>query len=120
MITAIHRKKLISILVMLLTLSGMSFSVIGEASSHSISELADAQVLHHHDHQHEHDTADEQADTHIHHDASNHTHESPYHLNLCLLSVQPLSRRESFPFAGDFPRRSTERLERPPKATLTI
>ena len=40
MVTAIQRKNLLQMLVMLFALIGMSLSVIGEASSHGAAELA--------------------------------------------------------------------------------
>jgi len=40
MITAIHREKLIPFLALLFALAGMTFSVIGEASSHGVAELS--------------------------------------------------------------------------------
>ncbi|QIB50031.1 MULTISPECIES: hypothetical protein [Pseudomonas] len=120
MITAIHRKKLLPILVMLFALAGMSLSVIGEASSHGIAELAETSVLDQDDHPHSHDDSDGKSDIHLHHDTGNHSHESVDHLTIRLLSDYSISLRQPIPFAGDSPRSFRYRLYRPPKAFLTV
>lgn len=116
MITAIHRKMLLPVLVMLLALAGMSLSVVGEASSHGVAELAGAASVEHDEHPHSHDDADEKSDDHAHHDTGNHSHESFDHPTIRPVSGARMSLRQLTPHAGDSPRRFRYRLERPPKA----
>ncbi len=119
MITAIHRKKLIPIFIMLFAVAGMSISVIGEASSHGVVELVETSGTDDH-HPHSHDDVDEKSDVHLHHDTGNHTHESVDHPTIHLLSDYPILLRQSMPFAGDSPRSLRDRLDRPPKTSLTV
>jgi len=119
MITAIHRKKLLPLLVMLLALAGVSLSVIGEAASHGLVELADAPPDHD-DHPHSHDDTDAPSKTHLHHDAGNHTHESVFHLTIQLITGLSSSAPQHTPFAAESPRRFRYRLERPPKVPLIV
>lgn len=120
MITAIHRRKLLPIIIMLFAMIGMSLSVIGEASSHGVAELAETSAIDHDDHPHSHDDEDEKSDVHLHHDTGNHTHESVDHLTIRLLSDYSISLRQSIPFAGASPRSFRYRLDRPPKTSLTV
>lgn len=117
MIMALQRKVLLPIFVMLLAVSGMSLSVVGEASSHGLAELAGL-AEGPHDHSHSHDFPDEQPDEHVHHDPSNHSHES-----LDPPTIRPvvpghgMSVRQLPSPIGDSPHRFRYRLERPPKAS---
>ena len=120
MITTLHRKKLLPMLVMLLALAGMSFSMIGEVLSHGVVELTDAPYQEHDGHSHSHEMAEKSSDTHLHHDAGNHTHESLFHLAIRLISGRSMTVPQHIPFAGESPRRLRYRLERPPKAALTV
>ncbi|MBS3803559.1 MAG: hypothetical protein KGY54_03370 [Oleiphilaceae bacterium] len=120
MITAIHRKKLLPILIMLFAMIGMSFSVIGKASSHGVAELAETSAIDHDDHAHGHDEVDEKSDVHLHHDTGNHTHESVDDPTISLLSGYSISLRQSIPFAEDSPRSFRYRLDRPPKTSLAV
>lgn len=124
MITAIHRKKLIPLFVMLFALAGMTFSVVGETSSHGIAELTEFSAVDQGDHPHNHDfdnrDTDEKLQLHLHHDSGNHTHESADQLSIHLLSDQEISLRRPIRFAGGFPRSFRYRLDRPPKASLTV
>ncbi|MBD3642070.1 MAG: hypothetical protein HUJ18_13840 [Marinobacter sp.] len=124
MITAIQRKKLFPLLVMMVALAGMTLSVVGEASSHGIAELAETPAMdldgHPHSHDHHSHDAEEKPDIPLHHDSGNHTHESVDQLIICLVSSQPLAFRQPVPFAGDSPRSFRYRLERPPKASLIV
>lgn len=124
MITAIHRKKLIPLLAMLLALAGLTLSVIGEASSHGIAELAESAAVELHDHQHSHDShshdGDEESDIHLHHDSGNHTHESVDQLTIHLITDHVISHRQPVPFAGNSPHSFRYRLDRPPKASLIL
>lgn len=118
--TAIHRKKLLPILAMLIAVAGMSISVIGEAFSHGVAELAETPAVDHDDQPHSHDDFDEKPERHLHHDSGNHTHESVDHLTIRLLSDYSTPFRQPIPFAGDSPRSISYRLDRPPKAPLTV
>ncbi|PKM29181.1 MAG: hypothetical protein CVV07_11725 [Gammaproteobacteria bacterium HGW-Gammaproteobacteria-11] len=117
MITAPHRKVLLPIILMLLALSGMSLSVVGEASSHGLAELAGEAPGGHHDHGHSHDSVDQKSGEHAHHDASNHSHESLDHPTIRSVAGHWISVRHLSLQAGDSPRRFRYRLERPPKAS---
>ena len=117
MITALHRKMLIPIVVMLLALSGMSLSVVGEASSHGLAELAGKGSGGHSDHSHSHNDVDEESEEHVHHDSSNHSHESLDHPTIRPVSGHWMSVRQLPSQAGDSPRSFRYRLERPPKAS---
>ena len=57
MISAHHRQMLLPLLLMLLALTGMSLSAVGEASSHGLAELAGK--ISGGDHDHGHDELDE-------------------------------------------------------------
>lgn len=124
MITAIHRKKLIPIFVILFALAGMTFSVVGETSSHGIAELTESLATGQDDHPHGQDfdsrDTDEKLQLHLHHDSGNHTHESAGQLTIHLVSDQEISLRRPTPFAGGSPRSFRYRLDRPPKASLTV
>ena len=124
MITAIHRKKLIPIFVIMFALAGMTFSIVGETSSHGIAELTESSATYQDEHPHSHDfdssDTDEKPQLHLHHDSGNHTHESPGELTIHLASDQEISLRRPIPFAGGSPRSFRYRLDRPPKASLTI
>jgi len=124
MITAIHRKNLIPLLALLFALAGITFSVIGEASSHGVAELSESVSVSvsvdQDDHSHSHDDFDEKSDIHLHHDAGNHSHESMDHLKLHLISNYSISLRQPTPYAGDSPRSFRYRLDRPPKASLIV
>ncbi|WP_372985688.1 hypothetical protein [Marinobacter sp.] len=124
MITAIHRKKLFPLLVMLVALAGMTLSVVGEAASHGIAELTETSAMDLDDHPHSHDhhshDADEKPDIPLHHDSGNHTHESVDQLTIRLVSSHVLAFRQPVPFAGDSPRSFRYRLDRPPKASLAV
>lgn len=120
MITALHRKKLLPTLVMLFALAGLSLSVIGEAFSHGVAQMAGSpeagQADHSHsDDRHSHD-AGQEPDTSRHHDAGNHTHDTVDQLTIPLISQGMAALRQPVPFAGDSPRSFRYRLERPPKA----
>ncbi len=119
MITAIHRKKLIPIFIMLAAMTGMSLSVIGEAFSHGVVELAETSEIDE-DHPHSHDNIDEKSDVHLHHDTGNHTHESVDHRSIRLLSDYSITLRQSIPFAAGSPRSFRFRLDRPPKTSPII
>ena len=123
MITAIHRKKLIPLFIMLLALAGMTFSVVGETSSPGIAELTEFSAADQNAHPHSHDfdsrDTDEKLQLHLHHDSGNHTHESAGQLTIHLVSDQEISLRRPTPFAGGSPRSFRYRLDRPPKAPLT-
>lgn len=116
MISAFHHKLLLPMLVVLLALSGMSLSVVGEASSHGLAELVGEMSGGHNDHTHSHDEPDEKSDEHVHHDSSNHSHESLDHPTIRPVSGPLMSVRQLPLLAGESPRRFRYRLERPPKA----
>lgn len=116
MITAVHRTRLLTIIVMLFSLAGMSLSAIGEASSHGIAELTGAPDTDHGDHTHSRGE-DERPDSHLHHDSGNHTHESADQFAINLMSEQDTSFRQAIPFAGESPRSVRYRLDRPPKTS---
>lgn len=118
MLTAIHRRKLFPILVMLIAMAGLSHSLIGEAFSHGVAEIAHSPAADQDDHPHSHDDVDEKSEVHLHHDTGNHTHESVDQLTVRLLSDYSTSFRQPIPFAGDSPHSFRYRLERPPKATV--
>jgi len=120
MITAFHNKKPFPILIMLFVIIGMTLSVIGEASSHGVAELSETSTIDHNDHPHSHDDVDEKSDSHLHHDTGNHTHESVDHPTIPLFSVYSILIRQSMSFAGDSPRSLRDRLDRPPKTSLTV
>lgn len=122
MITALHRKKLFSALIMFFALTGLSLSVIGEAFSHGVVELAvnsELGLAHHsashdgHGHSHEDDASPDAAD---HHDSGNHTHETADQLTRPLVNEGVTSLRQPALFADGFPRNLRYRLERPPRA----
>lgn len=117
MITTMHRKMLLPILVMLLSLSGMSLSVVGDASSHGLAELTGDSSGGHRDHSHSHDDLDDKSEEHVHHDSSNHSHESLDHPAIRPVSGHWMSVRQPPSHAGDSPRSFRYRLERPPKAS---
>lgn len=116
MIIALHRKML-PLLVMLLVLSGISLSAVGEASSHGFAELTGEAPPGHHDHSHSHDDSDGKSDEHSHHDSSNHSHESLDHPTIRPIADHWVSIRQSPSDPGDSPRSFRYRLERPPKAS---
>lgn len=122
MITAIHRKKEVSVIVMLIALIGMTFSVMGETSSHGVSKLTEADLLHADDHSHSHDdhsySQQDQQDRHSHHDSGNHSHESADRLTMQLFANLTPSLRRPVPFAGEDPRSFRYRLDRPPKSCV--
>jgi hypothetical protein len=123
MITAIHRKKLLATLIMLLALAGLSLSVIGEAFSHGVAELQESpeigQANQSHSHNgHSHDVG-ETGKVSPHHDAGNHTHETVDQLPSPLASQSIAALRQPAPFVGGSPRILRYRLERPPKALLS-
>jgi hypothetical protein len=120
MVTAIQGKNLLQMLVMLFALIGMSLSVIGEASSHGVAELAAPTTLDQESHPHSHDSGGEDSENHIHHDTGNHTHETMGHLTNRLLASQSMSLRQIIPFAADSPRSFRYRLDRPPKDSMTF
>lgn len=120
MVTATHRQNLIPLLALLLALTGMTLSVIGEASSHGVAELSALVSESHDNHSHSHDDFDEKSDGHLHHDASNHSHESADRLTTRLVPGYSISLRLPIPYAGDSPRSFRNRLERPPKTTLIV
>lgn len=124
MITAIHRKKLLPTLVMLFALAGMSLSVIGEAFSHGVAELAGTPELSQTDHPHSHAVhsheIEDKSDVRQHHDSGNHTHESVDQRVIPLVSEAVISIRQTIPFAGESPHSFRYRLDRPPKAYLTV
>ncbi|AFP30696.1 hypothetical protein [Marinobacter sp. BSs20148] len=120
MVTATHRKNLIPLLALLLALAGMTLSVVGGVSSHGVAELS-AFVSEGHDGQsHNHDDVDEKSNSHPHHDAGNHSHESADRLTTRLLTGYSISLRLPIPYAGDSPRTFRFRLERPPKTSLIV
>jgi len=104
MVTATHRKKLIPLFALLLALAGMSLSAVGEASSHGIAELSAFVSEGHDNHSHSHDDFDEKSDSHLHHDAGNHSHESADRLTTRLIPGYSISLRLPIPYAGDSPR----------------
>ena len=120
MIAAIHRQNLIPLLALLLALAGMTFSVIGETSSHGIAELSAFVSEGHDNHSHSHDDFDEKSDSHLHHDAGNHSHESADRLTTRLIPGYSISLRLPIPYTGDSPRSFRYRLERPPKSSLIV
>ncbi len=124
MIAAAYHRKLVPLLIMLVAMSGMTFSAIGEASSHGIAELTGSAVVDHQDHSHSHDPhehgADEKSDPHMHHDSGNHTHDTADRLTIHHPCHHELSLRQSIPFAGDSPHSFRYRLDRPPKASLIV
>jgi hypothetical protein len=120
MVAATHRRKLIPLLALLLALAGMALSVVGEASSHGIAELSALVSEGHDNDSHSHDDFDEKSDGHLHHDASNHNHESADRLTTRLVPGYSISLRLPIPYAGDSPRSFRNRLERPPKTTLIV
>mgnify|MGYP000306644859 CR=1 FL=1 len=123
MITAIHRTKVFSLIVMLVALTGMTLSVVGEAASHGIAELTEMPAMDHTDHPHSHDhhshDPDEKSDIPLHHDSGNHSHESVDQFTIRLVSSHILAFRIPVPFAGDPPRSFRYRLERPPRTLRT-
>lgn len=126
MICAIHQRKLLPTLVMLLALAGVSLSVIGESFSHGVAELAsdwesqpEGHSGSHGGHGHTHDF-DEEPESPMHHDAGNHTHETVDQLRIPLISQGPTVLRQPVPFTGASPRSLRYRLERPPKDSLPI
>ncbi|MFO8142289.1 MAG: hypothetical protein R6T87_10485 [Marinobacter sp.] len=124
MITAIHRKKLIPLFVMLFALAGMTFSVVGETSSHGVAELTASlavdQDVHPHSHDFDSGDTDEKRQLHLHHDSGNHTHESADQCTTHLVCDPELSLRRPIPFAGGSPHSFRYRLDRPPKVALTV
>jgi len=120
MITATYQKKLIPFLALLFALAGMTFSVIGEASSHGVAELSGFVSADQNDHSHNHNDLDEKSDIHQHHDAGNHSHESVDHPAIRSISDCSISLRQPIPCAGDSPRSFRYRLDRPPKASLIV
>ena len=120
MVAATHRRKLIPLLALLLALTGMTLSVIGEASSHGVAELSALVSESHDNHSHSHDDFDEKSDSHLHHDASNHSHESADRLTTRLIPGYSISLQLPIPYAGDSPRSFRNRLERPPKNFLIV
>jgi len=126
MISAIHQRKLLPTLVMLLALAGLSLSVIGESFSHGVANLAgewesqsDGHPANHGAHGHTHDFDKEPETSSMHHDAGNHTHETVDHLRVPFVSQSLTVLRQPVPFAGGSPRSLRYRLERPPKASLS-
>lgn len=117
MISVVHRKMLFSIFVMLLALSGMSLSAVGEASSHGLAELVDEASREHDEHSHIHDELDEKSEGHLHHDSSNHSHESVDHPTIHTISGHWTSVRQLPWLAVNSSRSFRYRLERPPKAS---
>ena len=119
MITAVHRKKGFPVIVMLIALIGMTFSVMGEMSSHGVAELTETSILNEGDHSHSHDHQinglQDQQDRHPHHDSGNHSHESADRLSMPVFSNLTPSLRRPVPFAGEDPRSFRYRLDRPPK-----
>jgi hypothetical protein len=105
MITAIHRQNLIPLLALLLALAGMTFSVIGEASSHGIAELNEsvAVTVDQDNHSHNHDDFDEKSDSHPHHDAGNHSHESADRLTSRFITGYSISLRLLMPSSEILP-----------------
>jgi len=125
MIAASQCRKLLPTLVMLFALAGLSLSVIGEAFSHGVVELAgdpesplSAHSNHHGGHGHSHDFDGEEADASLHHDADNHTHETVDQLRIPAAFSISITLRQSVTFAGDSPRSLRYRFERPPKPLL--
>lgn len=126
MISASQRGKLLPTLVMLFALAGLSLSLIGEAFSHGVVELAsdpESPLSAHSDnnggHGHSHDFDDEEPDSPLHHDAGNHTHETVDQLRIPAAFAISITLRQSVTFAGDSPRSLRYRLERPPKPLLS-
>ena len=126
MISAIHQRKLLPTLVMLLALAGLSLSVIGESFSHGVANLAgewesqsDGHPANHGAHGHTHDFDKEPETSSMHHDAGNHTHETVDHLRVPFVSQSLTVLRQPVPFVGGSPRSLRYRLERPPKASLS-
>ena len=128
MISAIHQRKLLPTLVMLLALAGLSLSlsVIGESFSHGVANLAgewesqsDGHPANHGAHGHTHDFDKEPETSSMHHDAGNHTHETVDHLRVPFVSQSLTVLRQPVPFVGGSPRSLRYRLERPPKALLS-
>ncbi|PPI84415.1 hypothetical protein KEHDKFFH_09040 [Marinobacter maroccanus] len=119
MITAINRKKGFPVIVMLIALIGMTFSVVGETSSHGVPEVTEANALNQGDHSHGHDHhshgVQDQQDRHSHHDSGNHSHESADRLKMPVFSNLTPSLRRPVPYAGEDPRSFRYRLDRPPK-----
>ncbi|TVT30619.1 hypothetical protein [Marinobacter vinifirmus] len=120
MITAIHRKNLIPFFALLFALAGMTFSVIGGASSHGVAELSGFVSEGQNDHSHSHNDSDGKSDIHLHHDAGNHSHESVDHPTIRPISDYSISLWQRIPYAGDSPRSFRYRLDRPPKASLIV
>jgi len=120
MISAIHRKKMIAPVVLLIALVGMTLSFVGETSSHGLAELSESILLDHSDHSHSHDDFDKNAGNHPHHDAGNHSHETEGQQKLRLIGNYSISLRQLIPYAGDSPRSFRYRLDRPPKASLIV
>ncbi|WP_417516172.1 hypothetical protein [Marinobacter sp.] len=120
MITAIYHKKLIPFLALLFALAGMTFSVIGETSSHGVAELSGFVSADQNDHSHNHNDLDDKSDIHQHHDAGNHSHETVDHPAIRSISDCSISLRQPIPCAGDSPRSFRYRLDRPPKASLIV
>ena len=125
MISAIHPRKLLPTLVILLALAGLSLSVIGESFSHGVANLAgdwesqfDGQASSHGAHGHTHDFDEEPETSSVHHDAGNHTHETVDHLRVPFVSQSLTVLRQPVPFVGGSPRSLRYRLERPPKASI--
>lgn len=120
MTAPIHQKKLIVILIMLFALAGMMFSVIGEAISHGVTELNMPVPVDQDDHSHSHDSFNEKPGTHLHHDASNHSHESVDQLTFRLISDYALTLQQFIPCARNTPRNFHYPLYRPPKVAHII
>ena len=120
MVAPTHRRKLIPLLALLLALVGMTFSVVGKASSHGVAELSAFVSESHDNHSHSHEDLDEKSDNHPHHDASNHSHESADRLTTGLIPGYSISLQLPIPYAGDSPRSFRNRLERPPKNFLIV
>ncbi len=116
MIESARRRKIVPLLIMLVALTGLSFSLFGEAASHGVAELPSNQVADHGDHSHDHESDDE-SDHHQHHDSGNHTHETVDRLMLHWNTDPLISFRQTAPYAGESPRSFRYRLDRPPKIT---
>jgi len=103
MITAIHQQNLIPLLALLLALAGMTLSVVGEASSHGVAELSTFVSEGHDNHSHNHDDFDEKSDSHPHHDAGNHSHESADRLTSRFITGYSISLRLLMPSSEILP-----------------
>ncbi|GAA3955944.1 hypothetical protein [Allohahella marinimesophila] len=120
MMIAINNRQLLPILVMLLALTGLALSMIGEASSHGVAAVAELPVGDHDRHSHGHDDVDEEPTGHVHHDSGNHTHDTIHHLTIRLLSRLSTAYQQPTPYTGDPPRSVRTRLDRPPKTAPTV